>query len=423
MKNKRRGHLFFSLAAVMGLPILILGIILIIMGQQSVAEGMEVEIREELAGIARQSVDLYQLAYPGDISMRDGHFFMGEKNLSTDYALADRISENTSVEISLFYKDTRMITTIRDEEGKRITGTKLEEGIISDLVYKGNEYYSGEVSIEGSLYYGYYVPIYNADKSIGGMLFAGKVCDGVYAKRNTITAKITIVFLVALLLVVCIASAFSNNIVMQINYISRYIGALTEDNYSAKMSESVLKRRDELGEMGHYAVDISQKLKVLIAHDPLTGLYNRRAGRAELAKLMDQAAGDEREKLSVVMGDIDFFKKINDVYGHECGDLVLTEISKLFIKEIKGEGFPVRWGGEEFLLVLRLSGKEACERTERLLDSIRNLEIEYNGCKIPVTMTFGVNEYERERKIDDFIRRADDLLYQGKTEGRNRIVF
>lgn len=422
-KKKRKSiGLFLSLSAIMAVPILVLGIVLVIMGTQSVSEGMELEIQKALASTARETAAIYSLSYPGEIHMEDGRFFMGDTDLTKEYTLLDQIKENTGNEISIFYGDTRMLTTIMDDTGERIVHTTSKDPNILSAIRMGNEYYSDRVYINGKYYYGYYVPLKNDDE-ICGMIFAGMTNESVQDSVSTIITKILIVFIIALLAVVLIASLFVGNIVKTLNQIRTYIGSLAENNFNTRMPVEVLKRNDELGDMGRHAQEVGEILQTLIYKDPLTGLYNRRVGRIELSKYIDLAeASNFRKKVVVALGDIDFFKKINDTYGHDCGDLVLTKLSEIFVKHMDKNGIPIRWGGEEFLLVFKTDYKTAYGLVETMMDEIRETQFEYGGKMFYVTMTMGIAEYRKQESIEEIVKRADDLLYKGKTEGRNRIV-
>lgn len=421
-KRRKSTGLFLSLSAVMAVPILVLGIVLVIMGTKSVSEGMELEIQKALASTARETVALYSLSYPGEIHMEGDRFFMGDTDLTQEYTLLDQISENTDNEISIFYGDTRMLTTITDDMGERIVHTTAKDPNILSAIQMGNEYYSDRVYINGQYYYGYYVPLKNKDE-ICGMIFAGMTNESVRVSVSTIVTKIMIVFIIALLAVVLIASLFAGNIVKALNQIRTYIGSLAENNFNTKMPASVLKRTDELGDMGRHAQEVGENLQTLIYKDPLTGLYNRRAGRIELSKYIDLAeASNFRKKVVVALGDIDFFKRINDTYGHDCGDLVLTKLSDIFVKHMDKNGIPIRWGGEEFLLVFKTDYKTAYGLVESMVEEIRKTQFEYEGTTFHVTMTMGITEYKKKESIEEIVKRADDLLYKGKTGGRNQIV-
>lgn len=420
--KKRGAGLFLSLAAVMGMPILVLGIIFIVLGTQSVSEGMELEIKKALASTARETVALYSLSYPGEIKKEGQHFLMGGVDLSGDYTLIDQIKENTGNEISIFYGDTRMLTTIKDSDGGRFVHTTTEDANIIATIRMGNEYYSNRVEINGQFYYGYYVPLRNGNE-ICGMVFAGMTNESVKVSVHTIVTKIVIVFLIALMAVFVIASMYASNIVKALNQIGDYIGSLAENNFKTRMPAAILQRSDELGDMGRHAQEVGANLQTLIYRDSLTGLYNRRAGRMELSKYIDLAeSSNYRRQVVVALGDIDFFKKINDTYGHECGDMVLTGISEVMEDLVGEQGVPIRWGGEEFLLAFKTDYRTAREIVEHVNESIRDTEFTYEGQSFHVSMTFGISSYRKKESIEQVVKRADEYLYRGKRSGRDRVV-
>ena len=123
--------------------------------------------------------------------------------------------------------------------------------------------------------------------------------------------------------------------------------------------------------------------------------------------------------LSLIMMDLDFFKKINDTYGHLCGDCVLREITMLVNRTIRQYDLFARWGGEEFMI---LSPNNDMENARQLAERLRT---EIEGFDFTsahsVTCSFGVAEFREGDDIDSFTKRADDALYKAKDKGRNRV--
>ena len=155
--------------------------------------------------------------------------------------------------------------------------------------------------------------------------------------------------------------------------------------------------------------------------DKLTGLFNRRRADEYLKAVENSNDG---EAISIAIGDIDFFKKVNDTYGHDAGDEVLKYIGSV-MKEICREGtFLARWGGEEFLIVFPdCNGDNAYIAIERLREEIENSVITVGDERISVTMTFGLAEYSFNRNSESTVKEADEKLYIGKQSGRNRVVY
>lgn len=165
------------------------------------------------------------------------------------------------------------------------------------------------------------------------------------------------------------------------------------------------------------------ELEHIASTDPLTGLDNRWQMCKYLEKSISGYTLHKTEHLTVAMGDIDFFKRVNDTYGHEAGDEVLKTLAKLFRSVLEPKGHISRWGGEEFLFVFYgLDTDETKELLSELLDRIRHTPVLYGRELINVTMTFGIEEYSRDHSIDSVISEADRKLYLGKTSGRNQII-
>ena len=154
--------------------------------------------------------------------------------------------------------------------------------------------------------------------------------------------------------------------------------------------------------------------------DMLTKLWNR----LFLMQYMEKKVASPDIFLSIAIGDIDFFKKVNDTYGHECGDEVLRTLAAVFKKEMEGCGVVARWGGEEFIFVFEgVNGDEAMVLLDHLQRVVRDTVINYEGLQLKVTMTFGLVEYNTKLRLDENINIADERLYIGKEKGRDRIIY
>ena len=176
-------------------------------------------------------------------------------------------------------------------------------------------------------------------------------------------------------------------------------------------------------EMEQKLVNYNKKIEKLAKTDALTKLPNRRDALERIEKHLKHSK-DVDFHFNLAIGDIDFFKKVNDTYGHEAGDAVLVQMADLFRAEMENEGFAARWGGEEFLFVYtRRNGDEAAMRLNDLRSKISHTVFKYNDTELKLTMTFGLEEYDFRSTIDDVVNSADGKLYLGKTRGRNQVVF
>lgn len=167
---------------------------------------------------------------------------------------------------------------------------------------------------------------------------------------------------------------------------------------------------------------LHEMLREQSTHDALTGLYNRRYLEETLCRELVSA---ERHgyPVSVIMGDLDHFKAINDRHGHLAGDEVLRVFGDLMKQHARGSDIYCRYGGEEFLLVLpQMAEDSAVERAEQLRSAMAAALVPYGASPIAVTVSFGVATFPRDgRTGDELIAAADSALYAAKAAGRNRI--
>jgi diguanylate cyclase (GGDEF)-like protein len=163
--------------------------------------------------------------------------------------------------------------------------------------------------------------------------------------------------------------------------------------------------------------------RILATIDPLTGLSNRRhfMALAKQALLMQKRL---EVNVGVLMLDIDYFKKINDTYGHAAGDAVLIKISKIIKANCREIDLTCRWGGEEFVILSTNAIQEKIVTlAERLRCAIEDEGFFYQGKKIPITISLGLAQAQVDEECEQVIARADDALYKAKNSGRNRLII
>lgn len=170
------------------------------------------------------------------------------------------------------------------------------------------------------------------------------------------------------------------------------------------------KRKDTMEEFMRYNM----------YHDTLTGLYNRRF----LERQMEQNGGIPKNDYIICMLDIDFFKNVNDTYGHTVGDMVLSKLAE-FLKETAGaDNLAVRWGGEEFILYFPDASIDSIQPLiESLRRRVEETIIETAEHKIQITITAGIGIGHAGRNYQKVISVADEKLYYGKQHGRNKVVL
>lgn len=189
-----------------------------------------------------------------------------------------------------------------------------------------------------------------------------------------------------------------------------------------KAREKIDQYARELEQKNQELKELLQRVEQMAMNDYLTGVYNCRSAVELIQK---ELARSQREGkcFSILMADIDDFKQINDKYGHECGDYVLTRVAGLIRDASRQYDVVARWGGEEFLLMLpRTQLEEAKIVAERIRALVAAQVFDYQGVSFSVTLTIGAAGFLPGDDVDGLIRRADKLMYVGK-KGKNQVVI
>jgi diguanylate cyclase (GGDEF)-like protein len=164
-----------------------------------------------------------------------------------------------------------------------------------------------------------------------------------------------------------------------------------------------------------------RKVEEMTITDSLTGLYNRRYFDIYIDKAIPLSKKTNFPLLHVMI-DIDYFKKINDTYGHLCGDYALQHVASVILKNIRDSDVFIRMGGEEFAILFpETTLDEGKNISERIRKAVENSEFIYSGVKIPITISLGLSIHTTER-IEEFIQMSDAALYMAKTKGSNQLV-
>lgn len=419
MKINREGSnsIKRKILSVVLLPIGVLGILISIFGVALLYRSYAESVQEELESATDLMIDCMDFSIEGDFKYEESSLYKGDINI-TGSSLLHRLKERSGIDTTIFWQDTRIVTTVTDNYGKSAMGTKASPEVVEKVINEGQSYYSNHLVINGIKYIGYYTPLTNSDNSIVGMVFAGKRRDIVIKKSIHIMMWFIVFSIISVLIAFVLSGLYSNKMVTDIDMINDFLKSISEGNLGVVLDEQVTKRKDELGSIGVYASKMRSEIQSMIETDPLTLLFNRRSCNNKL-KMLEK----DQVKFSIVMCDIDFFKRINDNYGHDAGDYILVTISDMLRENVKDYGFAGRWGGEEFLLVYRLDLDETIKKIEELKKQITEYDFLYRDEHIKMTMTFGVEGQIKEESYEKRIKKADDRLYIGKNIGRNKIIY
>lgn len=176
--------------------------------------------------------------------------------------------------------------------------------------------------------------------------------------------------------------------------------------FEIRLTGKQLRRQNEL-------------LEKLASTDPLTGLYNRRSMDIFLSQAVESNVG-----FALIMCDIDDFKKVNDTYGHDFGDVVLKGVAKITTEQVREKGYVCRWGGEEILILLNNASKESSFHiAENIRRNVANNVFDMDEKWVRCSITIGVALHEEFEAVEETITRADYNLYRGKRNGKNAVVL
>lgn len=195
------------------------------------------------------------------------------------------------------------------------------------------------------------------------------------------------------------------------------IGAVeTFIDHNASDSYSALKESD-------FYKDNIDELRKLAYKDPLTGLANRRYLDNQIKINIDEHE-ESGSNFGIILIDIDHFKKFNDSYGHDVGDELLQMISRVFDNSVRGLDFVGRWGGEEFMAVIRSVDHEGLEViAERIRMLVENSSLRNHDPNLSVTVSVGATLFKAGESKEEMFRRADGLMYYSKSHGRNIVTY
>ncbi|MGG5462409.1 GGDEF domain-containing protein [Clostridium sp. B9] len=201
---------------------------------------------------------------------------------------------------------------------------------------------------------------------------------------------------------------------------------IEENRYVVEILKDITSNGEIVDMSGEIAcLDLNmENIGESIARDYLTGVYNRRYISQRLETEVERSLKRDMP-VTVIMADIDFFKKINDTYGHIIGDKILRDFAQTLKLNIRASSDWIgRYGGEEFLIVLNNTDQRVGTIvSEKLRNIIEEKDFIYDGIKINITASFGVYEVAKEEDVSDIIKYADDKLYVAKTTGRNKTAF
>lgn len=421
-KTTKRKSLMGTFNYIIILPVFFIGIVMAGISYILIKKNVYYEIRSGMENEAYTIANTYDVMYPGYYELVKAENLMalkkGEHYLTNDFI--DNIKEDTGLEITIFYNDIRMITTLYSNN-KRITGTKMNSAIKKDVLDNGYTMFYDDVRIEEERFFAYYLPVHNGSENIIGAICILKPADQIHSKFAKQVIPLIAIIIAGVVIITYLNYLYFGKLNKNFKHIRNFLGEVTGGNLKAEMNREALTREDEIGDVAKASVNMQRSLRNLIVKDSLTDLYNRRYCNQNLKNISEQYI-KTGEPYTLAIADIDFFKKVNDTYGHTAGDEVLVSVAQIMKKSMAGKGFAARWGGEEFLLVYTGCDMETTlTYLEMLVEAIREMRVEYDDKAIKITISIGVATGNGD-SVDKVLCTADNRLYHAKKEGRDRVV-
>ncbi len=280
------------------LPLVFVAVVVATLGHTQTVAINAGTIEECLKATAISIQDtLHLLGGDAPFEVKDGALWKGNVNISEHTEIVDDIKEGSSVAITVFYGDTRYLTSVTDAEGNRSLGTHADPVIVEAVITNGGEYIDESLVLEGVDYYGYYMPLYSADNSeIVGMVFAGM--DKVHANEGADTIILYMLVLVALVSVVAFIISFISisKMTRDLRTSVKALDELANGNLNADVDRRSLKRKDEIGKLMRAVLNLRGEMKEVIGAIIEKG---------EAVQIAAQQINDETDQTAKAIGQVD----------------------------------------------------------------------------------------------------------------------
>lgn len=265
MKDKKRLGVMAQLVMLCAIPMVIMVLVITFYAINKMRAMVQDTTMEGLESLCQGVYAAYEAVDPGDYWLNGEMLYKGKYCVSEKEDVIDRFVEGSTADVTIFYGDTRRATSLRDKStGERILGTKASDVVISTVLNGGKTYETSDVEINGEQYYAFYMPVFDSSGRCIGMVFAGKPATEANAEINKsilmILGMAVLILIVAQIVCIRIARALARVIVQS----EKILIALADGNLNMQVSERMLKRKDELGVMGHAVQSLLDKLQEII---------------------------------------------------------------------------------------------------------------------------------------------------------------
>ena len=265
MKIFRNLKLQYKMLILAIIPVLVMGIVAILISNTVVKNKLLDDAKQKLKATSNAVLAAYDQNAGDYFVNATGDVWKGAYNVSLSTPFIDDIAAKTGIEVTFFYNDTRLVTSLKDADGKRILGSKAGDFLVENVLQDGNEVFTNRVLVDGTFYFGYYVPVHqnNSDEIIG-MVFAGMPVKEIYASLDLITMIFTVAILVILVIAVIGCLLVSRGIAKSIRNSMDVVKQISEGNLNVEIEQSMLDRKDEAGALSCNTQTLIDNLSAMI---------------------------------------------------------------------------------------------------------------------------------------------------------------
>ena len=407
-------------------PLTLMTIAIVAVSASIVRKSITDYIQKELINDADLVSLIFDKFYAGDFHIEKDEdsgeleIYKGDQLLNGENTLMSMLSKRLNIDVSIFYEDVRVLTTLSDAEGNSAMGTKAAAVVKNEVYDTGESKFYDNVVVYDRKSFAYYMPLFGENGEKLGMI---AVCRSAEDVQSSVFKYVLPVIGTCVLVAVffgIIMVRFNKKLAERIFKMDRYMNKLANGDFDYEMPRELMAEDDEIKSLANDGKKMARAIKTLVEFDALTELNNRRSADKKLEEVRLRIV-EMGMKYCVCIADIDFFKKVNDTYGHEMGDEVLRRVAAKLKKGMVGKGFAARWGGEEFLLIFDNRELDIAKRElSMIMDDVRTIYIPDTDRQI--TMSFGLTAMIPGETSDEALSRADANLYEAKEGGRNQIV-
>ncbi len=390
------------------------------------------QIKEALEG--RTSVDVrkggFGLVISAVVPLRQKEKTVG--TVRTGYILddifVDRLKMMTDMEIFLYSNSDLVASTLLDKQKNRVKNIPLKKELLESVLEKGEGYF-GSLNIDGFAYSLGAFPLMTEEGKVVGMLLGGLSNEALLKLVRRTRTYFSLIALLGGLLAAVLGFVIAGNITNPVKKLME----TTKKVASGDLNQEVqIDSSDEIGALASSFNQMTKDLEKmhrqsenLANTDALSGLYNYRYFYEQLEREIKEAQ-EYHYPLSLVVVDVDYFKKYNDAYGHLEGDMILKELGEILKASIRKTDVAARYGGDEFTVILpRVEREEAIGFAERVRQKVKETAFAKEGVQPlgDLTVSLGIAVYPEDAESSkDLVKKADDAMYEAKKAGRDRAM-